>query len=87
MMASAVSAAVVQAGSQVPKSVAAVAGTALAPTLGDSLVKAAGAAAIGDWLNAVVYGLPALLGLLGAIIGVLTPNPVLGGATPSGLTE
>lgn len=72
---SAVKSAVAAAGGQVPRSVAAVAGTALAPTLADNAANAFAALVAGDYIGLLKFGLPALLGISGALVAVLTPSP------------
>ena len=86
-LAATVNAAVVTAGSQVPKSVAAVAGTALAPTLANDAGQAVAAAVSGDYATAVAHGLPAVLGVVGALVALLTPSPVLGAIADDVLDE
>jgi hypothetical protein len=66
---------VAAAGAQVPRSVAAVAGTALAPTLADNAANALAAFLAGDYIGLLKFGLPALLGISGALVAVLTPSP------------
>ncbi|MFA6051562.1 MAG: hypothetical protein WC762_03130 [Methylobacter sp.] len=52
----------------------AVAGTALAPTIVDNLTQAAIGFATGNYLAVVTNGIPAAVGIFGAIAAIITPD-------------
>jgi hypothetical protein len=70
----AVRSALLAAGAQAPRRVAAVAGTVMAPTLADNASHALASLMGGDYLGAVKFGLPAVLGIAATLLAVLTPD-------------
>lgn len=71
----AVGRAVQQNGQTVPRPVAAVAATALGPTVADNLGRALACWAAGDYAGAAGYGLPVVVAVAGALVALVTPGP------------
>lgn len=72
---SAIIAAVLAAGAQIPRPAAAIGATAITPIIYQQAGAAIMSGLAGDYVGAITNGLPALVGIFGAVVALCTPSP------------